>query len=61
MANAATLGGHVTVEDWAMGAPCARSIIRSHRARLRRRPHNHHAGCPAVLEDLRERNTHAFG
>ena len=55
MANAATLGGHVTVEDWANvgalcpGAPlCAHWNPFHHRRRL-----DHHARCSAVFEDVR--------
>ena len=54
MANAATLGGHVTVEDWAHGGRAVPGApVCAHRhARLRRRWDDDHARCAALFEDL---------
>ena len=63
MANAATLGGHVTVEDWAMvGALCpVHQFVRIGR-------HSYVGGGSTVTQDVlpfsktsAERNTHAYG
>ena len=54
LVNGATLGGHVTVEEWAVvGALVPRAPVRAHRrALVYRRRYYHHAECVAVLDDV---------
>ena len=55
MANAATLGGHVTVGDWAnVGALCpVHHFVRIGEHSIVGGGKHNHAGCHAVLEDVR--------